>query len=99
MGYDTFTTQVSPESKAHRIENESLFDCVYDMEACGRSDEGVIKILMGFFDQFLCFPISHPSRQEKRFHGRKHYVIIHPCQLADAESNGVWNKMISSKRL
>jgi hypothetical protein len=67
----------------------NLLDCVHNVEACGSSDEGIVKILMGFFDQFLCLPVSHPSGQEKRLQRRKHDIIIHPCQLADTKSNRI----------
>lgn len=74
----------------HGTLSSNLFDSVDDVESSGRTDEGIVEVLLGFFNKFLSLPLFHASRKEKGLEGWEHDVVIHPRQLADGKSNGIF---------
>jgi hypothetical protein len=70
--------------KSNMEERSGFLECMDDVEPGGRADEGIVEILMGFFDQLLGFPVTHTRGQEEWLERWKHAVIIHPRQLPNA---------------
>lgn len=82
--------QGAEDSNRHRTLSSDLFDSVNDVEPSGRTDEGVVEVLLSFFDEFLGLPLLHAGRKKKGLEGWEHDIVIHPRQLADGKSDGIF---------